>query len=103
MCQTLKNLILNQSEFIDIKQCYKETGIEDILTTLDNELVGLKTVKNRVREISSVLLFDKIREIQEMSVLNSSLHMAFTGRTGTGKTSVANKIALVFVSMKHTK
>jgi probable Rubsico expression protein CbbX len=102
MCQTsLKNLLLNQSDSIDIRECYKETGIEKILGTLDEELVGLKTVKTRVREISSVLLFDKIREIQGLSVLNSSLHMAFTGRTGTGKTSVAQKIALVLRSLGY--
>jgi probable Rubsico expression protein CbbX len=101
MCQTLKDLILNQSDSIDIKECYKQTGIEDILFTLDKELVGLQPVKNRVREISSVLLFDRIREIQELPVLNSSLHMAFTGRTGTGKTSVANKIALVLRNLGY--
>lgn len=101
MCQTLKNLIINQTDSIDIKQCYVETGIEGILGTLDKELVGLKSVKSRVREISSVLLFDRIREIQELPVLNSSLHMAFTGRTGTGKTSVANKIALVLRNLGY--
>jgi probable Rubsico expression protein CbbX len=101
MCKTLKNLILNQSDSIDIKDCYTQTGIENILGTLDKELVGLKPVKNRVREISSVLLFDRIREIQELPVLNSSLHMAFTGRPGTGKTSVANKIALVLRNLGY--
>jgi len=95
MAKTLKDLILNQSELIDIKDCYVQTGIQSILGTLDQELVGLKDVKNRVREISSVLLFDRIREIQELSTLQSSLHMAFTGGSGTGKTSVAAKIALV--------
>ena len=95
MSKTLKDLIVTNSEYIDIKDCYIQTGIEDILSTMDKELVGLKNVKNRVKEISSVLLFDRIREIKELSSLNSSLHMAFTGRPGTGKTSVAAKIALV--------
>lgn len=101
MCQTLKNVILANPDSIDIRACYKQTGIEGILGTLDQELVGLKAVKNRVREISSVLLFDRIREIQELPVLNSSLHMAFTGRTGTGKTSVAEKIALVLRNLGY--
>ena len=101
MCQTLKNVILANPDSIDIRACYKQTGIEGILGTLDKELVGLKAVKNRVREISSVLLFDRIREIQELPVLNSSLHMAFTGRTGTGKTSVAEKIALVLRNLGY--
>jgi probable Rubsico expression protein CbbX len=68
---------------------------------MDEELVGLKEVKTRVREISSVLLFDRIRELQELGSLNSSLHMSFTGRPGTGKTSVANKIALVLRNLGY--
>jgi glycosyltransferase involved in cell wall biosynthesis len=76
-------------------------GIENILGTLNEELVGLKEVKTKVREISSVLLFDRIREIQGLVQLNSSLHMAFTGRPGTGKTSVATKIALVLRNLGY--
>jgi len=101
MCKTLKDLIVTNSDYIDIKDCYTQTGIEDILHTMDKELVGLKNVKNRVKEISSVLLFDRIREIKELSSLNSSLHMAFTGRPGTGKTSVAAKIALVLRNLGY--
>ncbi len=101
MCKTLKDLVLNQTSAIDIKECYVETGIQKILGKLDEELVGLQNVKTRVREISSVLLFDRIREIQELATLNSSLHMAFTGRPGTGKTSVAAKIALVLRNLGY--
>ena len=101
MCKTLKDLVFNQTSSIDIKECYVETGIQKILGKLDEELVGLQNVKTRVREISSVLLFDRIREIQELATLNSSLHMAFTGRPGTGKTSVAAKIALVLRNLGY--
>ena len=101
MNKSLKDLIINKNDAIDIKDCYVQTGIEAILHTMDEELVGLKNVKNRVREVSSVLLFDRIRELQELSSLNSSLHMAFTGRPGTGKTSVAAKIALVLRNLGY--
>jgi len=101
MCKTLKDLVISKSDVIDIKDCYSATGIENILGTLNQELVGLKEVKTKVREISSVLLFDRIREIQGLVQLNSSLHMAFTGRPGTGKTSVANKIALVLRNLGY--
>jgi ATP-dependent Lon protease len=92
---SLKDLVFTEDNSIDIRDCYVRTGIEKILTELDNELVGLSSVKTRVREISSLLLFDRIREIQELPTLSSSLHMSFTGRPGTGKTSVAAKIGLV--------
>jgi probable Rubsico expression protein CbbX len=101
MCKTditnlnLKDLVFSQNKSIDLQECYVKTGIEEILKTMDTELVGLKPVKTRVREISSMLLFDRIREIQELPTLSSSLHMSFTGRSGTGKTSVAGKIGLV--------
>ena len=73
MCKniSLKDLIINQTDTIDIRDCYVKTGIEGILQTMDKELVGLNNVKTRVREISSVLLFDRIREIQELGTLNS--------------------------------
>jgi probable Rubsico expression protein CbbX len=97
----LKDFLSNTTGGIDIRDCYVKTGIEQILTTLDQELVGLQDVKTRVREISSVLLFDRIRELQELGTLNSSLHMSFTGRPGTGKTSVAAKLALVLRNLGY--
>ena len=101
MCKTLKDLVIGQSGTLDIKDCYVQTGIENILGEMDHQLVGLQDVKSRVREICSVLLFDRIRELQELSTLNSSLHMSFTGTSGTGKTSVAENVALVLRNLGY--
>lgn len=101
MCKNLKNLLTLQGDNLNIRECYNQTGIEEVLSLMDKELVGLIDVKNRIREISSVLLFDRIRELKELGTLSSSLHMAFTGRSGTGKTSVASKIALILRNLGY--
>lgn len=101
MSTSLKDAISSRSNFIDIKKSYELSGIENTLSEMNEELIGLDEVKNRVREISSVLLFDKIREVQELSPLTSSLHMAFTGRSGTGKSAVAQKLASVLRNLGY--
>ena len=36
-------------------------GVENALVKLDQELIGLKPVKSRVRELASMLVVDKMR------------------------------------------
>jgi len=40
---SLKDLLLNNRDSIDIRDCYVKTGIEGILESLDQELVGYLT------------------------------------------------------------
>jgi probable Rubsico expression protein CbbX len=98
----LKDQIITKSpNLINIREYYEKTKIDDILFELEKELIGLKEVKVKIKELSSVLLFDRIREIHGLSRLNTSLHMSFTGRSGTGKTSVAAKLALIFRNLGY--
>jgi probable Rubsico expression protein CbbX len=69
------------------------SGIDDILTALDTELVGLGPVKSRIREIAALLLVVRVRQMFGLSSTRPNLHMCFTGDPGVGKTTVGMRMA----------
>jgi len=88
---------------INVKDEYEKTNIHDILKLLDEELVGLKPVKTRIKEISSLLLVDIMRKKLGLLAGNPGLHMSFTGSPGTGKTTVALKMADILYRLKYIR
>jgi len=88
---------------VNLQEEYAKTEIAKILTLLDEELVGLAPVKSRIREISALLLIDKLRKNLGIASANPGLHMSFTGSPGTGKTAVGLKMSDILYKLGYIK
>jgi probable Rubsico expression protein CbbX len=100
--QTLEKQIDRNSE-IDLEAAFQESHIQEILDQLDQELVGLKSVKNKIREMAALLLVDRIRKSLGLDAGAPSLHMTFLGNPGMGKTTVAMRMAEILYRLEYTR
>jgi probable Rubsico expression protein CbbX len=88
---------------LDLDALYRESNVRDALDALDRELIGLLPVKRRVREIAALLLVEKLRRSIGLQAEPPPLHMSFTGNPGTGKTTVATRMASILHALGYVR
>lgn len=93
----------SDNPLVNLRAEYEKRQIQEILDELENDLVGLVPVKTRIKEISALLLVHRLRKALGLTSTNPGLHMSFTGSPGTGKTTVALKMADILFRLGYVK